>query len=280
MRRAGSITAPNGLSAGDHVCWAYGGSAGRLDSVVTEYLSEGAQGGDRLFYIGDASAEQLERDLERLPGRDEKLSSGQLVIVPLREQYAAFEQFDAREQAEVFRRAGEQARADGYRGLRAAADITALAEVAEGASPLLTYEAVIDATIADAGLTGMCLYDETRVGAHVSSIACLHPLRHRDLGDAPFSVHVDGGVIRLTGEVDTSSCDELATGLDTVAASASAALTIDLSDLEFIDVGATRQLAQRVVVWRASGRPVVFKAPRPTAATVMESFGIQSQPAA
>jgi anti-anti-sigma regulatory factor len=271
---AGTIERPTQLAPGDHSCWGYSSPASKADAVLT-FLDEGALGGDQLLYVAPGTVEQLTRHLDALPHRRDLFESGQLSVLPLAEFYGTWDTFDVGGQLETFRQAGRQARAAGYRSLRCAADLTPLADGPSDA--LLRYELAIGAVVAAEPLTGLCLYDERVTGDALPAVACTHAWRHGDGLDVPFSLHAGtDGIYHLTGDADFTAVPELRRLLGTVAAHHVGPLTIDIDDLDFLDVATTRVLATFVDRERLHGRPVRFRATHRPPLTFL-AFGLDAE---
>jgi anti-anti-sigma regulatory factor len=258
---AGSIERPTQLAAGDHSCWGYSSPASKAEAVLG-YLDEGALGGDLLLYIGPEPEDELRTHLAALPAHRDLFTSGQLAVASLADFYGTWDTFDVAGQLDTFRRTGREARARGYRGLRAVADLTPMLDGGTR-DELLDYELAIGGVVAGESLTGLCLYDERVAGQDVVAVACTHAWRHGDEWPAPFSFHAGAdGAFHLTGDVDFTAVPELRRLLPVAAAQAGGTLTIDIDDLDFLDVATTRLLAGFVDRERAYGRAVRFRTDR------------------
>jgi anti-anti-sigma regulatory factor len=258
---AGTIERPTQLGAGDHSCWCYSSPASKADAVLG-YLDEGALGGDRLLYVGPEPTDELARHLGALPNQRELFASGQLTVASLADLYGSADGFDGAAQLETFRRIGREARARGYRGLRTVADLTPLLDRGAG-DELLAYELAIGGVVVAERLTGLCLYDERVAGGRLGPIACAHAFRHGDEWPVPFSLH-EGGVheYHLTGDADFTAVPDLRRLLSVIGERHARAITIDIDDLDFLDVATTRVLAAFVDRQRLHGRAVRFRATR------------------
>ena len=89
--------------------------------------------------------------------------------------------FDPEETMVVFSHAIEQALADGFKGFRAAANMSWALDLDDGPERLITYEALLRSLFSSAKATGLCLYDRTRMPLTVIDGAlATHPLIHAD----------------------------------------------------------------------------------------------------
>jgi anti-anti-sigma factor len=78
--------------------------------------------------------------------------------------------------------------------------------------------------------------------------------------------------VRLIGEVDLSSGDELGSLLAVVAETTTGVLEVDLSGLDFIDVAASRVLARARAAMRGAGRELVVTGATHAAALPLREF--------
>jgi MEDS: MEthanogen/methylotroph, DcmR Sensory domain len=125
MRRHGALGTASDLGIHDHGCWLYRGDA-VLRHAVVEYLSDGRRLGQRLVYVGGKPEIGLRADLDGLEDVEPLLRDGGLRVVPIPELYRPGEPIDAEGQLATFAEATEEALADGYTGLRVAAEVTTL----------------------------------------------------------------------------------------------------------------------------------------------------------
>jgi hypothetical protein len=223
------------MGVGDHACWGYDDRAGYLEQVVL-YLAEGGEAGDRLWYLGDKPRDVLMADLQPLARREELLAGGQLLVSQAREVYGPVGTFDARAVLDRFRAEAARAVADGYRSLRVATDVTALAEDHAAGRRMVGHELASDSVITAGPLIVLCGYAQRRIGADFPAIAAVHPLLHGGTAPVPLSLHWDPAGLRLTGEVDYAATGLLQAVLHAAVSVAAGPLVIDLSDLGFIDV--------------------------------------------
>lgn len=235
MRTAGVVTGARDLGPHDHCCWAFS-EAADFHARAAEFLADGLRLGLKLLYMGSGPVDELARHLHGLDGLDALLASGRLVLSSLDEEYAAGACVDPPAQVAHFGRLADEAVAEGYAGMRAAADVTALVRTPEQLDAFARYEHLVDRHMASHPVSGMCGYDIRAVGAKVvEQLACLHPLASS--GSAPFRLFDAGlGRLGLAGEFDHWSLELLDTTLDRIPpVDGSGALAVDVSAVEFAD---------------------------------------------
>jgi hypothetical protein len=269
VRRAGVITAPVGHQPCDHLCWAHdGGDTWR--ETVTAYLREGVEGRERLVYVADRPRAGLLEDLVELPGRDAMLESGQLRVLPIDEAYGGNGFLrGAPARIRAFRDQAVAATRDGYRGIRLAAEASALAGTDDDARRFAAYELLVDTVVATSPLVSLCGYDRERVSAAaLQALRFVHPLRFAD-GDAPdCGLHAGaGGRWQLSGEIDLDNRVPLSIALDSLPGSDS--VQLDMSALEMIDVGGLRSIVA-LALRLEPGRQVVLHDPPELVEHVLE----------
>ncbi|HVM09950.1 MAG TPA: MEDS domain-containing protein [Acidimicrobiales bacterium] len=234
MRAFGVIHSAEGSGLSDHVCWIYDDRSEFVVSAVA-FLAEGLRLSQRLLYVGDLDQTRLARDLGGLGDVDALLASGQLSIASVASTYAGTSAHDWSDQHEVYASLTEAALADGYTGLRVAADATALVATTGALDAFARYEHVVDHLCAN-GLpfAAMCGYGAAGTGRDgADELASIHPLSHG--GALPFALFaIENRRIALVGEVDALVADAFRTVLGRAMPVAST-VEIDCSGLAFID---------------------------------------------
>ena len=214
-------------------------------AASVEFLRDGRRLGQRLIYAGNAGEEELREDIAGLPGLDRLLVDGSLELVSLPELYPVGEPIDPEAQVATYAAATEEALADGYTGLRVAAEATSLATEPEYWEALTRYESVVDHYMATNPCAAMCCYDRRAVPEHVvSDLSCVHPAATANERIAPFRLFSRPGALMLAGKVDRHSVEDLDRLLALVPRGRRETV-LDLSLLESIDDQALISLAER-----------------------------------
>jgi hypothetical protein len=182
-------------------------------------------------YLASGPPPVLQLDLVGIEGLDALVGRGALEVRDVAGMYT--ETGDG--QVDAYVEATWQAVADGFTGLRVAADVTDFVVDEDDRHDFVRYEHAVDRLIAQ-GLpfTALCAYDLDRLGPAFDEVACVHPLTHG--ATCTFGFHaVRESALALTGEVDTLSARAFVQALDRLLAGRGRPVTIDCSGLRFID---------------------------------------------
>jgi anti-anti-sigma factor len=249
MRRYGFADLNAPADANDHAAWGYS-TAEERGEAVRAWLTRGLEAGYRALYVAEGDPGELFTEVEAIPGAREALLRGALVVMPTSVAYDLRAPINPAAQLAMYAAAVDQALADGYAGLRVAADITALVEDRSRLDSHLAWEQFADVYIAQNPLSPLCLYDTTRTGG-VAAIACVHALQGPD--DPALTVFAVEGRRVVRGEIDMCTGDVLA---NVLRAMPDNEVVLDLSAVEFIDARGAGALKNALTDLRASGRPM------------------------
>lgn len=232
MRAAGTIADVRSLGAHDHVCWAFDDPAD-FQAVALRFLLDGLAAGHRVRLVAEATdAERLLAD----PDFDRAVVAGAASVVVPGEMYRPDGAVDPVEQCAVYRRDTERALADGYTGLRIAADATPFARTSATLDAFARYEYLVDRVMAERPFSAMCAYHRPTVTAGaVEWLACAHPLAN--VMEAPFHLYAGAdGATALVGELDIASAPLFSQALSAAAPLAvDGWIVIDATGLGFVD---------------------------------------------
>src|SRR4051812_13287892 len=92
-------------------------------------------------------------------------------------------------------------------------------------------------------MRALCAYRADVGREALADVASVHPLVHDPAGGPPFRVWFEGEAILLAGALDTFGADRLQHVL-TVRRIERPRVTLDLRDVEFVDVGGCRTIAR------------------------------------
>ena len=243
MRTAGLLTDPAGAVQADHVCWVYEDEEEFVD-VARRYLEEGLARGERLLYVGEPHPAELATDDGPLADVDGLIARGALEVLDLRAGYQSRGSFTPAEQLAFYEAATADARAAGYTGLCVVAEISGLAADPVRRPELVRWEHLADDFMGSgSGMRALCAYRSDLGRDALTDVASVHPLVHDDAGGPPFRVWIEGEAIALGGALDTFGADRLEQVLTGTHVDRPV-VTLDLSAVEFVDVGGSRAIAR------------------------------------
>ena len=156
------------LKRGDHVCFIYSTPA-ELAEVVAEFISDGLRPRQRCWYVAAGNESGLVRAAlqQHHVDVDAETRRGALRVIDGREAYVVRGSFNPEASIKVFNDAIEQACSDGFTGVRAAADMSWALQLADGATQLIVYEALLRSLFSNCRAIGLCLYDRNRMPLNV-----------------------------------------------------------------------------------------------------------------
>jgi anti-anti-sigma regulatory factor len=234
VRVHGNIEAGSGLGHDGHACWGFDERQEFIDAAL-EFLTDGLRLGQRLAYVGsEPVAEQRER-LDPLGDVGGLIDRGALQLFELSDLYRLGEPVDTETQMAAYLAATDAAMADGYSGLRVAAQATGLVAEPETWDAHVRWESAADRILSRRSLSAFCGYERAALPPQLlADLAAIHPAANGCAGSAPFHLFGEDGSIALTGEVDSFSSETLNRALG-FACDGSEPVSLDLGQLEFID---------------------------------------------
>lgn len=256
MRPHGCIDSASGLGLDGHACWGFSQPQEFTDAVL-EFLTEGHRLGQRIAFIGDEPmAEQHER-LGALGEVGSLVDSGALLFFNLRDLYPKDRAVDFEAQAALFAAATDASVADGYTGLRVAADVTDLVTDPETRDAHLRWESFADRALSTKPLTVLCGYRSDILPPQVlQDLAALHPAANASADSVPFHLFGQDGDLALAGEVDVFSVEALDRALG-FAGDGDEVPPLNLEALQYIDHRGLEVLARHAKGSETPGAPSV-----------------------
>ncbi|GAA0433214.1 MEDS domain-containing protein [Streptomyces luteireticuli] len=222
------------LRPGDHVCLLFASDEERT-AVLRDVVRDGLEAQDKILYLADGGGDGLDR------------CDGRVEVVPLGEFLTGGGGLEPAALLGRLRRAAARSRAEGFRALRVAGDLSTVLRDGGDVHRLLRYEALLGAEFGSGRALAVCQYDVRRcdpavldaVGsAHSGHVEADPLVRTADLLVA--RVHRPPG-LRLEGVVDASSHRQLRDALRSVAA-VREDVRLEMSRVEFLDLGGLRLL--------------------------------------
>ncbi|HEX5984568.1 MAG TPA: MEDS domain-containing protein [Solirubrobacterales bacterium] len=273
MRAHGCIDSAGGLGADAHACWAFDETHEFVDASL-EYLSDGLRTGQRLAYVGsEPVAEQRER-LAPLGDVGAMIDKGALQLFALSDLYEVGEPIDPQAQIAVYTAAGEGALADGYTGLRVAAQVTELGAEPHTREALVRWESLADRFFSTRPLSALCGYRRPALPEPlVADLAAIHPATNLPPEAVPFQLYSETGNLVLSGEVDLFSAEDLDRVLE-LTCHPGDRIELDLGELDFIDHHGLEVLAGHIRRLAADGECAVHNPP-PVVERLRELLGLE-----
>lgn len=230
----GRICSATGLGPAAHACWAFD-DEDEFTVHALEFLEDGLRAGQRLAYVGsEPVAEQRER-LDPLGKVGSLVDRGALRLFELDDLYPVGEPIDADAQLATYAAATDGALADGYSGLRVAAQVTDLVAEPHTRDAHVRWESVADRYMSVKPLSALCGYRRQSLPEPLlSDLAAVHPATNLVTAAVPFRVFGKDGDLALAGEVDFFSAEDLDRVLE-LACQPGEPVSIDLGGLAFVD---------------------------------------------
>lgn len=240
------------MDQGDHLCLAFADDAEQR-RVMTTYILRGLERGERVVYFADQSTPDQVLDWLRGAGTDPTaaLNSGQLTVTTADNSYLSTGPFDPDTMVATLHQEATDCLAAGYTGLRVSGEMGWGLRDIPGADRLGEYETKVNDVFAGHRASAICQYDARLFDAPtLHSFAQRHPgtvaqppLHTSSALQLVPSLHNGQQSLRVTGDVDYHNAQALTSALEK-ALSWPGDLTIDMSDLEFIDLAGVRALAR------------------------------------
>jgi MEDS: MEthanogen/methylotroph, DcmR Sensory domain len=212
MRRHGTRFECLRMRPHDHIGWTFAGPA-EFAILARPFLAEGAAQGDRLMYVAADPGRAAVAALGDVAG------PGGLQVASIAEVYGPSGIVNAPRQRATFAVALAQALADGYRGIRVAADNTPLVTDQARLEAWIQWEVVADRFMSEHQVTGLCAFDRTQVNVdRLRHLATLHPLSPAASPVPQFRLFADAGELCVEGEIDSFALSQLRRALNALSA--------------------------------------------------------------
>lgn len=187
----------------DHIGWVFTGFE-QFAAIAGPFLAEGVAQGERLMYVAEDPDPATLGHLTDLVDRDT------LQIASIADVYGASGIVDPPSQRATFAEALGQALAEGYSGIRVAADNTSLVLDEERLEAWIRWEIVADRFMSQNRVIGLCAFNRERVDVdRLRHLATLHPLFSATSFTPQFRFFTEDTSLIMVGEVDSSAVDQL-----------------------------------------------------------------------
>ncbi len=237
----------------DHIGWTFAGQA-EFAELARPFLAEGALLGERLMYVAE---DPDPADVAGLAGPHV------LQVASIAEVYGPSGIVDAAAQRATFAAALTDALAEGYHGIRVAADNTPLVTDDARLSAWIRWEVVADRFMSENQVTGLCAFDRERVNVNrLRHLATLHPLSLASHPVPQFRMFADAGNLRVEGEIDSLTISQLRLALDLLPPGTGVLIDLTTATLRGRTVlDSLRQLRDDGVTVTIQGEPATSIAP-------------------
>jgi MEDS: MEthanogen/methylotroph, DcmR Sensory domain len=184
----------------DHIGWTFAGQA-EFAALARPFLAEGAARGERLMYVAE------DPDPAAVAGLG---GPGAVLVASIAEVYGAAGIVDAPTQRATFAAALADALAEGYNGIRVAADNTPLVADETRVAAWIRWEIAADRFMSENLVTGLCAFDRQKVNVdRLRHLATLHPLSPASHPVPQFRIFADAGDLSAEGELDSFAVSQL-----------------------------------------------------------------------
>ena len=229
------------LRHGSHAALLYSSRAEQSDALKT-FVDETLHAHDRLIYVGDA--EHGERALKYYGAAGARaIASGQFILENSSNTYLKDGAFEGGRMLRHYRTALDTALADGYKGLRVAADMGWAVPTLDRHNALAAYEGTLDDAFAGRPAVVLCQYDRRLFDEEALALlaaAHQHSAHPDPLHQSPqlrITRTYEPNGVHVSGEIDLFSRTAFREALMRVAASRESGMVVDLSGVSYLDAG-------------------------------------------
>ena len=229
MRNHGSRFEILRMKPHDHIGWTFSGNRD-FSALAEQFLREGASLNERLMYVAE------DPDPTEFGRWTEELYPGTLIPASTAEVYGESGIIDAARQRATFAAVLADALAEGYSGIRVAADNTRLVIDLERLESWIRWEVVADQFMAENQVTGLCAFDRDQVDVGtLTDLASLHPLSQAGSPAPKFRLFTNDGVLWVTGEVTIGALEQAELALQALPPKTD--VIVDLTAIDGISAG-------------------------------------------
>ncbi len=263
MRNHGTCFELLRLRPNDHIGWVFSGPD-QFAHLASPFLAEGASLNERLMYVApDPNPGSLADLVDVISDRDA------LQVASITEVYGSTGVVDASSQRATFVEVLREALADGYSGIRVAADNSSLVLDPERLEAWIGWEFVADRFMSENPVTGLCAFDQQLVDVDtLRHLATLHPLCSAAEPVPQFRLFSDGDSLYVEGEMDTFAVDQVWLALRHLPPKTE--VVVDLTKTTFLSEAVPSALHRL----SEAGAAVVVRGPAETIEHLGESAGL------
>ncbi|MGN6815725.1 MAG: MEDS domain-containing protein [Solirubrobacterales bacterium] len=242
MRAHGWIDSGSHLGTDGHACWIFDQQQEFVAAAI-EYLTDGLRAEQRIAYVGSEPVEEQREMLAPLGDVGTMIDKGALQLFELTDLYKVGEPVGADAQVATYLAAADAAVADGYTGLRVAAQVTDLVVEPRTREAHVRWESIADRYCTTHPLSAFCGYQRGALPDQLlGDLAAVHPASNEGHPAVPFHLFSDSGKVVLAGEIDCFSAADFDRLLE-LTCEGDDRVHLDLAELDFIDHHGLTRLA-------------------------------------
>jgi anti-anti-sigma regulatory factor len=262
---------------GDHLCLPFA-SDDEQREVLTAYIVDGLNRGERVIYYADRTGPELIRSWLADTGVEtgRMVDEGRLAIRSIHDTYLSDGRFEPDVVITTLWVEVRQTREAGYPGLRISGEMTSELRPVADETALREYENRLSRVFDSRELAAICQYDERLFDATaVTGLVDCHPRvvqidpLHDDRRLRIIPTYAPRG-LRIVGTVDVTTAGALNTTLQLATHWPDPEIRLDLGELEFIDVAGVRTIVRTARTLEPGRRLVISR----LAAGLRKVFGI------
>jgi MEDS: MEthanogen/methylotroph, DcmR Sensory domain len=238
----------------DHIGWVFAGPA-EFAALARPFLTEGAERGELLMYVAEDPGSAALASLDGVAGLDG------FQVASIAEVYGPSGIVDAVRQRATFSAALADALAQGYTGIRVAADNTSLVTDDERLKAWIGWEIAADRFIAENAVTGLCAFNRDKIDVNrLRHLATLHPLASAASPVPQYRLFADDGELCIEGEVDSFAVSQLRPALDVLPPKTAVRVDLESATLRGAKaLAALSDLADTGVTVTIQGQPAAIR---------------------
>jgi len=256
------------VAHGQHACGIVGSGPQRL-RMLSGFVRSGLEVGDRVWCFPNGRRSEVLSWLRAdNAADDDAVASGQLTVLPTHESALSALTTDPDKVIDGLRRAIDDALEAGWNGFRFIGDLGWATCGRSCPQRLMDFEVEVSAMLTGSPAAALCQYDRYRYDVktmvaltemHAAMVGTVVMLHGEELTISPLTGRPG---LHLAGEVDLATREAFRVALDDVLCDPSTDLHLEMSDLEFIDVGGVQLILQTARRLKSGRRMVLHRPPR------------------
>jgi len=234
----------------DHIGWVFDG-LDSFDALAALFLAEGAARRERLMYIAPDPDPAVAAKL------GPAVESHGVQVASIAEVYGASGVVDPSGLLATFSSVFVGALAEGYSGLRVAADNTPLVTDEAALAAWFQWEIMADRFMSENPATALCAFDGDKVNVNrLRYLATLHPLSSTDCPEPQFRLFVEEGWLRVEGQIDAYAVSQIPLALEVLPPKTGVLIDLMTSELTSpAPLAGLRQLCDAGIAVTIQGEP-------------------------